>query len=134
MKGRFTMSFRKYTTYNKNDTRLVIGKRIVVANDVEKRCNLILDLLRDSFYIEKKCSDIIRPNGYNIDYFSASKLSCIIDYMLEINDTYKRSDIMYAIRRLCDMGFIHQSKSMGVGWYSLSHNPDSISVQIKSAA
>jgi len=134
MKGRFTMSFRKYTTYNKNDTRLVIGKRIVVANDVEKRCNLILDLLRDNFYTEKKCSDIVRPNGYNIDLFSASKLNHIIERMLALNATYKRSDIMYAIQRLCDMGFIKPSKSMGVGWYSLSHNPDFISLRIKSAA
>jgi hypothetical protein len=91
------MSFRKQTTYNINDTDYVKDKRHIIVNGVLRRCELVLEALAQA----KRTTTSGCLYDYNIQSVLDSKFG---------NESYKLTDIQYAITRLQRVGLVEESK------------------------
>lgn len=116
--------FRRSTSFNQCDTSSSIGDngRIRIIHGVEKRCNQILKALREEWYEATEMG--LQPG---------IRLSCFDEFLRNIpgSETYTQSDLLYALKKLENMGFVTKWHIDNKAFYALVHPPTLLQVKFK---
>ncbi len=114
--------FRKSSSRNQHDSNVVsadrAGARHQVNNDVAKRCNEVMRFMR------KECAGFRKAGLRHHVQASLTKTAVIVNYMKGVDPSYRRSDIIYTLRKLDAEGFLGKDGA----YYYLQHDPREVSI------
>lgn len=125
--------FRRSTSFNQCDTSTCtdINGRIRVVHGVEERCNAILNVMRNEWREDQ------RENYFKRGVWGGMITTYIFSEMQKLpgGESYRYSDITYALRKLEKMGFVKSEMTydnLHIMW-TLVHAPDQVVIRLKSA-
>jgi aryl-alcohol dehydrogenase-like predicted oxidoreductase len=114
--------FHKSRSFNRHDSSYNgEGERHLINQSVATRCNLVMKFLRE------ECKHFRKEGIANHRNASWSKMGDIIDYLLVQYPTYTRGDIVHALNKLVQEGFVEKNGM----YYNLRHNPTEVTITFR---